>query len=85
MKRDDFNYIVDMIIFISLIVVFITGIMKWPGLLRGFGIENVPWRNISKIHDWSGLVMGIGALLHLILHWSFISCKTKNLFKKNEK
>lgn len=83
MKRDTLNYVIDIILLISLIFVFITGLLKWPGLLKSLGFENIPWKQFKMIHDWSGLLLGIGALLHLILHRDFMACETRNLFVKN--
>ena len=85
MEKATLNYIIDITILIAFVIVFITGLMKWPGLLRNLGFENINWVKITRIHNWSGLIMGIGALGHIILHWRFISCQTKNLFQKKDK
>ena len=39
--------------------------------------------NISLVHDWSGLIMGLFVLIHLALHWRWIVVVTKNIFGKN--
>ncbi|MFH1684764.1 MAG: hypothetical protein ABH983_00505, partial [Candidatus Micrarchaeota archaeon] len=66
---------------------FVTGLLKWPGLTKLFGTsiyQLVP--NISTLHDWSGLIMGLLVLVHLILHWNWIVSVTKSILKnKGEK
>ena len=71
------NYIVDVLLFISFILVFITGLFKWPGLLKGLGLEAMKGAALNGIHDWSGLAMGILVLIHLVLHWDWIVAMTK--------
>jgi len=41
-------------------------------------------KTLSTIHDWSGIVMVLLVLVHLILHWDWIVCETKNIFSKKE-
>jgi hypothetical protein len=88
MDKAKLNYIVDLGLIVSFLGVFITGIVKFPGLLQSLGVDvkNLPWREISKVHDWSGLVMGILVFVHLVIHWNWIVCMTKKYFSiKKEK
>jgi len=40
---------------------------------------------ITKIHDFSGLAMGLLVLVHIIMHWRWIVSFTKKLLGgKNE-
>ena len=82
MNKSLANYIIDISMGIAFIVSFITGILKWPGLLRFLHLNsgNLPMLQITIIHDWSGLIMGILALAHIVLHWSWIVCITKSYF-----
>ncbi len=83
MKRPWINYIVDIGMLIAFILVAITGILKFPGLLKalGIGIRGFKWFLISKIHDWSGMALAVLALVHLILHWNWLVAMTKSLFR----
>ena len=56
--------------------------MKWPGLVRIIGVHhrNIPLF-VTVIHDWSGLIMGILVLVHIVLHWKWIVSMTKSFFK----
>ena len=80
------DYWVDVGLAISFFICFFTGLIKWPGLIKIIGASAykiLHVRNISLLHDWSGLIMGLLVLIHLILHWRWIVAVTKNIFKKN--
>ena len=87
MDKIKLNYIVDVLLGISFLAVFITGIIKFPGLLRSLGVDvkEIPWKQISMLHDLSGLVMGILVLVHLVLHWNWIVCMTRKYFGRKAK
>jgi quinol-cytochrome oxidoreductase complex cytochrome b subunit len=36
----------------------------------------------KALHDWSGIVMAVGVGLHFVLHWSWLTCMTRNLFRR---
>ena len=83
-KRNLILYIIDILLLILIILSFITGIIKFPGLFRFIGIEYLyfPFNTISTIHDWSGLLMGVLIFIHLILHWKWIVLMTKKIILK---
>jgi hypothetical protein len=83
MNKTKLNYAIDIGLAIALLGSVITGLVKFPGLLRSFGINytNLPLGNISKIHDWSGIALAALVLLHLILHWNQIVYFTKEFFR----
>ena len=65
------NYLINIGLTISFFVCFITGLIKWPGLIKIIGTSAykiLHIENISLFHDWSGLVMGLLVLVHLVLH-----------------
>lgn len=57
------------ILFIFIIISFLTGIIKFPGLIQIFNINvnQIPINEISTIHDNSGIFLIIFTILHLIL------------------
>ncbi|MFH1751424.1 MAG: DUF4405 domain-containing protein [archaeon] len=80
MNKNKLNYFIDVLLGLSFLVVLITGILKFRGFLGLFGID---WQilkpyNISLIHDWSGVIMGLMVFMHLALHWKWIVCMTRN-------
>ena len=86
MERNKINYFIDIGLVITFLLFFITGIFKFPQLSNIFtGVFRIiPYRTLSKIHDWSGLIMGLLVLVHLTLHFRWLVAMTKNVFKKKE-
>jgi len=79
-KKTVINYWIDVGLLISFVLVFITGIVKWPSLVRNSGfIRSLPLKSLSILHDWSGLIMGLLVIIHLILHWRWMVMMTKRL------
>jgi len=87
MERNKINYWIDIGLTISFVLVFLTGIFKFPALVRYFGwvYNAIPGRTLSRIHDWSGLIMGLLVFVHLAMHWKWMVAMTKNVFKRKEK
>lgn len=85
MNRTKLNYWVDVGLTLSFFICFITGLIKWPGLVKIIGVSAYKVlyvKNISMLHDRSGLVMGLFVLIHLALHWKWIVSVTKNMLVK---
>ena len=88
MNKAKLNYWIDIGLAISFFVCFITGLIKWPGLIKIIGVsiyKVLHVRNISVLHDWSGLIMSLLVLLHLALHWKWIVCMTKDMVFRKKK
>lgn len=83
MDKTKLKYFVDVGLAISFFISLITGIFKFPGLTQYFRamFRLIPAYNMNKIHDWSGLVMGILVFVHLTLNWRWIVSITKNMLK----
>jgi len=79
MRKDTLNWLVDIGLIITFILVAVTGIIKFPGLLSVFGIGygNIPISGLSRLHDWSGIAMTVLVIIHLALHWNWIVVTTK--------
>jgi len=82
MNKAKLNYFVDLLLLISFLLVAITGILKYPGW---FNHLVLPWRTLSKIHDWSGVTIVLLVMVHLFLHWKWIVFMTKKIFLRKEK
>jgi len=82
MDKTILNYWVDVGLAISFFVCFITGLIKWPGLIKIIGTSAykiLHVSNISMLHDLSGLIMGLLVLVHLALHWNWIVAVSKRV------
>ena len=83
-KRNIIHYAVDIILGIAFFLVFITGIIKFPGVLSFFGQNprTFPLYEVSIIHDWSGL-LAVGLLIvHFVLHFRWIVSTTKAIIRR---
>lgn len=90
MNKAKLNYLVDFLLFISFFITAATGLVLFffipSGVRQGgyqtfIGIMKATW---TDTHNYAGLAMIILSLIHLILHWNWIVCMTKNLFEKKD-
>lgn len=86
MDRPKINYFIDFFALISFLITSLTGIFIFlflPGGIRQgrfqelLGIAKEAW---NFIHIWSGILMLILVVIHLVLHWEWLVCMTKNIF-----
>ena len=85
MNRTILNYWIDVGLALSFSICFYTGLIKWPGIINIIGVSAykvLHVQNISVLHDWSGLIMGLLVLIHLVLHMKWIVVVTKCIFCK---
>jgi len=84
MKRQILHYWIDLLLFITALVVTLTGIIKFPGLLPFLGISylSLPMGTLTWLHDWGGLVVVFLSLLHTLLHWRWITAMTRKILGK---
>ena len=86
------NYWVDVVIGFGFILSAISGLVLFFAPSGGYqggrnaaygkevlGLGHHTW---GILHDWSSIVMIAGVLGHLILHWNWMVCMTRHLFKK---
>ncbi|HUU76209.1 MAG TPA: DUF4405 domain-containing protein [Methanoregulaceae archaeon] len=78
MNRVMVKYLIDIGLLITFILSFITGIIKFPGFLRFLRTSLIiPMNWISLIHDWSGIILGVLVLAHIMLNWKWIVTMTR--------
>ncbi len=88
MNRNKLNFLVDFFAFISFLIVAKTGLIIFfflpEGVRQGRYQEflGITKSTYALLHDLSGIVMIVLVLIHLVLHWRWIVCNVKNLFKK---
>lgn len=89
MKKVYMNYALDAVIALAFVVSAVSGLafvfMGDNGYQGGrnasfatalWGIPRASW---SDLHLLSSLVMMAGVLIHLVLHWKWITCVSKQL------
>ena len=86
-SRGMLNYIIDMGLAVSFLLVFITGLLKFPEIMSLFGIQQneLPMNKLSLIHDYAGLALGILVFAHLLLHRGWLKAMTKKIFRRVNK
>ena len=50
----------------------ILGILFLNQLITGFLFEHMDYETFEMLHGWGGALLGVFALLHVILNWSWI-------------
>ena len=85
------NYIVDVVIGIGFLLAAVSGVVLLfapSGGYRGGRNPQVAGEILlltrhawNDLHTWSSLIMIAGVLGHLVLHWNWIVCMTRNLFR----
>jgi len=71
-------WVVNVLSFILLCVLTVTGSVNWLLLPRGYrGGENVLRHFLRDLHQWSALLFLILMIVHLVLHWSYIKSNLK--------
>ncbi len=92
-KKAALNYWVDVITGIAFAVAAISGIvLLFAGSGGGYqGGRNARYAasalSLSRwfwkdLHDWSGVIAMVGVLGHFLLHWNWMVCMTRNLFRR---
>jgi len=81
------NYFIDLVLTITFIITGITGLVIFffipSGVQQGrfqvfLGIQKQVW---TAWHNWSGIVMILAVLLHLVLHWNWMIRMTKKILR----
>lgn len=85
MDKQKINKAVDGLMFLAFLVTMFSVIVMPEGGREAeqkefWGVARHTW---SEIHSWSGTIMAILVVAHIILHWNFIISSIKNIFKKD--
>lgn len=84
MEKNIQKYWVNIGLTISFFLAAVTGVLKMPILFRQFKFV-LPYNEMSFIHDWSGIVMTLLVLVHLVQNWKWMVCMTKKAWNFNRK
>ena len=84
MRRATVNFIVNLASFVVLLVLSASGIIialpheHGQGENRILGLGRGQW---GDLHLWLGIAFVVLMLVHIILHWDWISCFVKSMFR----
>jgi len=87
MDRSTLNYFIDLLMLIDFIILFSTGLIKFPGVLLYLGVTQVIGMStsfISNLHDWAGITLGCLIIIHILLHLGWFWAKTKRLIGRGK-
>lgn len=86
MNKIKLNYLIFILLLIDSILIFITGLIKFPGLLLFFGITPMmlPMYEINILHDWGGIIMIGLTLSHIALNFRWMVAMTKKFARRSE-
>ncbi len=80
MKRGWINYGLDVLLFLTVLILGVSSLLVWVVLPKGYNPQWILW---IAIHKWSGLALFIEAFLHLVLHWRWIVTMTKRMLNRD--
>jgi cytochrome b subunit of formate dehydrogenase len=88
------NYVVDLIIMVGFILAAVSGLVLlfagsggYQGGRNPRAVQEVlslsrwTWK---ALHDWGGIAVVGGVLVHFVLHWKWIVCMTRNLLHRGK-
>jgi hypothetical protein len=75
------KWAVDLAMGVAFLISFITGMFKFTYFMRLFGLTSLrlPIAQMSNLHDWSGLLLGLFVAVHLVLNRGWIMAMTKKV------
>jgi len=84
MKKNTLNYIVDIPLLAQSVIVSVTGVVL---MFAGHGASFLGYdsRELLQMHEQIGLLMVAFSVIHLVLHWKWMACTTRNFFSSNSR
>ena len=81
------RYVTFVLLLIVSTIVFLTGLIKFPGLLLFFGLDPryLPLQLINTLHDWGGIAMIALVWFHIIVHYKWIIAMTRKFAGRSKK
>jgi hypothetical protein len=67
----------DLIMGLMAVLLALSAFLLWVVFPRGYFAARTVW---VLIHKWSGLAVGVSALLHVLLHWRWLVRMTRREF-----
>jgi hypothetical protein len=81
MKKDNLNFLIDVVAFVAFVLLTATGVLVHYILPPGSGRFTILWgmdrHAWGQLHFWIAVVLMASLGLHLLLHWKWIVHKVK--------
>lgn len=78
MRKATWNYIIDVIQLVLVVLLGISSYLLWVVFPRGYFAARNTW---VIIHKWSGLALGVMVAIHLVAHWKWLWRMTRRLLR----
>lgn len=76
MNKPKINYVVVFFMFLDMLILVFTG----------FDMHfDYPTKLVRHIHEWASYILVVLLVIHLVLHWNWIVCMTKDIFLSKSK
>ena len=76
------NYVLNLVLFLDVVMVFVTGIVVSETLGLNFGLSNTSLSDLQFLHAFSSHLSLVLTALHVALHWKWIATNAgKYLFR----
>lgn len=77
------NFYLDLLLFFSGLICIATGIVLDFHLFAGLGNGRAVKGIVTNIHTYSGYIMMVGLLFHLVWHWQWVKTVAKKQLGKS--
>jgi hypothetical protein len=74
MRKSTLLYLLVLVLGLLSLLLTVSSVMLWLVFPRGFYAARQVW---VDIHKWGGLALGVGVLVHALLHWKWLVRKTR--------
>ncbi|MFH1248822.1 MAG: DUF4405 domain-containing protein [archaeon] len=91
MEKGVFNYLIDILMAITFVFSATTALVIFfflpEGVRQGryqefLGLTKGTW---SFVHTWAGIAFIVLLIIHFILHWNWLICMSKSIFRNKNK
>ena len=79
MRKAMRNYWLDVVMGLLALGVGVSALLLWVVLPQGYFATRLLW---IEIHKWTGLALSIAVLLHVVLHWGWLTRMTKRVLER---
>lgn len=74
MSKAAWHYWLDVVLGLLALLLAVSSFLLWVVFPRGYYGVRVFW---VDVHKWGGLALGLGVLIHVLLHWKWLLRMTR--------
>jgi len=73
------HYWIDVVMGLLALIVGVSAALLWVVFPQGYFAARLLW---VEIHKWTGLALSLVALVHVLLHWSWLARMTRRVLAR---